>query len=822
VIMARTADSRRGRERSCVTGNRRPWGMGTSGLVLIALFFAPQGSHAQDVFFDWAVSLGGTGRDIGNDIEVDDLGNVYSTGGFEGTVDFDPGDGTFNFTSVGGSDIFVSKLDPGGNFVWAKAMGGRHRDGGISVTLDGSGNVYTTGIFRDTADFDPGAGTFTLTSEGDDDIFVSKLDASGTFVWAKRMGAASGDAGISIAVDGSDNVYTTGHFRDTVDFDPGPGTFELTSAGGMDIFVLKLDVNGTFVWAKSMGGATNDFAGGSSVAGSGNVHAVGSYTGSVDFDPGAETFNLTSAGGIDIFVSKLDVNGTFVWAKSMGGLSNNVGFSIAVDGSGNVYTTGHFGSTVDFDPGAGTFNLTSAGSDDIFVSKLDVSGVFVWTKGMGGAGDERGLSIAVDGSGNVYTTGRFKDTADFDPGAGTLSLTSTGSNDIFVSKLDVSGVFVWTKGMGGAGKDLGGSISVDGSGNVYAMGIFSETADFDPSAETFNLTSAGEFDIFVLKLAPDSTPPFVAGIAPSATGPTSATSISFSVTFSEDVQNFNDMSDIVVAHAGTANTGVTIVGGPQTYTVSVTGITGDGSFTVAVSTSSDVQDLAGNALLSSVTSAAVAIDNTPPEVSFIARATGDPTSADLVDFTVTFSEAVAGVDTSDFVVDQSGTKAVAGASVTGVIGSGDTYMVTVDSGTGNGGLSVDLSDDDSIVDLAGNPLGGVGVGNGDFTGGEAYTIDKTDTDGDGLPDLEEIALGTDPFDPDSDGDGLSDGEEENIYGTDPLNPDSDFDGTPDGAEVAAGTNPMTIPGAPLFPWLLFGVLVPLGVWVLRRELSRGK
>ena len=144
----------------------------------------------------------------------------------------------------------------GQNFVWAKQMGGGNFDVGSGVALDGSGNVYTTGFFRGTADFDPGAGVFDLTSTsaGFEDIFVSKLDSNGNFVWAKKMGGTGGDGAHSVAVDGSGNVYTTGFFSGTADFDPGPGTFNLTSAGFNAIFVSKLDSNGNFVWAKQMGG----------------------------------------------------------------------------------------------------------------------------------------------------------------------------------------------------------------------------------------------------------------------------------------------------------------------------------------------------------------------------------------------------------------------------------------------------------------------------------------------------------------------------------------------------------------------------------------
>ena len=204
----------------------------------------------------------------------------------------------------------------------------------------------------------------------------------------------------------------------------------------------------------------------------------------------------------ELLASPLYASGTFLWAKSMGGTSSDFANGIAVDSSGNVYTTGSFSGTADFDPGTGTADLTSAGSGDIFVSKLDSSGDFVWTKSMGGMDYDEGRSIAVDSSGSVYTTGYFQGTADFDPSVGTANLTSTGSDQIFVSKLDSSGDFVWAKSMGGTSDDGGSSIALDLSGNVYTTGgYYSTTADFDPDgAGTANLTNAGGYDIFVSKL----------------------------------------------------------------------------------------------------------------------------------------------------------------------------------------------------------------------------------------------------------------------------------------------------------------------------------
>jgi len=321
------------------------------------------------------------------------------------------------------------------NFEWAKSMGGLDQDHGNSITTDASGNVYVTGEYYGTVDFDPDSGTFNLTSNGFKDVFIQKLSADGNLIWAKSIGGIFNDVGNSIITDVMGNMYVSGSYTDTVDFDPGVSSFNLISNGSIDAFILKLDSGGNFIWAKSMGGISTD--NGYSITSDGNLYLTGSFKDTVDFDPGVGIFNLISNGNNDVFIQKLDANGNFIWAKSFGAASGEAGFSIALDDSANVYVTGVFQSIVDFDPGVGIFNLTSNGSTDIFIQKLDSSGTFVWARSMGGGLGDAGYSITSDG--NVYVIGYFQGTVDFDPGVGIFNLTSNGSTDIFIQKLNAAG-----------------------------------------------------------------------------------------------------------------------------------------------------------------------------------------------------------------------------------------------------------------------------------------------------------------------------------------------------------------------------------------------
>ncbi len=390
------------------------------------------------------------------------------------------------------------------SFTWAKGMGGNGSDIASSIDVDKFGNVYTVGGFKLTADFDPGPGVYTLTPAGGFDTFISKLDAAGNFVWAKRIGNINDDYCNSIALDLSGNIIITGYFYGTMDFDPGPGVFNLTPVGGLytDIFILKLDNSGNFLWAKQQGG-NNSVAGYEVTTDKyNNIINVGTFYGTVDFDPGAGVFNLFTYG--DLFISKLDSLGNFIWVKQIGGSTVE---DVSVDSQGSIYTIGNIVSG-DFDPGVGVYNLSApSGSFAVFISKLDSLGNFVYAKEIianNSPSPPKAYSIAIDTSFNAYLTGSFTGITDFDPGPGTFNMTPLGGGDIFVEKLDALGNFAWAKRMGGnainGGEDMGLGISLDALNNVYTSGSFKSIADFDPGPGVFNLNAGTSRTVFIQEL----------------------------------------------------------------------------------------------------------------------------------------------------------------------------------------------------------------------------------------------------------------------------------------------------------------------------------
>lgn len=466
--------------------------------LLLSFFVFPINAQLN---FLWAKKMGGTGNDHAMSSAIDASGNVYTTGHFVGTADFDPSAITYNLTSAGMEDVFISKLDASGNFIWAKRIGGIERDYGLSLTLDSAGNVYTTGYFADTVDFDPGLGIYDISSYNNSyDVFINKLNSSGNFVWTKRLGGISYEQGSSISIDNAGNIYTTGYFNGTTDFDPNIPVYNLTTTGSNEIFITKLDSSGSLIWAKSLGGTGADQGNSITVDIYGNIYLATAFQNTADFDPGSGVYNLTSSGSLDIGLCKLDSSGSLLWAKNISGTNIEIASSIVVDAFGDIYTTGYFFGTVDFDPGPTVYNLTAGTYSYAFVNKLDTSGNFLWAKSMGGTSTNEGLSIALDNSGNIYTTGFFEGTVDFDPGSSVYNLTSSAFEDVFINKLDNSGAFIWAEKIGGTGTDLGQTVLADASGNIYLTGTFKGTADFNPGVATYNLISSpSALDCFVVK-----------------------------------------------------------------------------------------------------------------------------------------------------------------------------------------------------------------------------------------------------------------------------------------------------------------------------------
>ncbi|MEO5360071.1 MAG: SBBP repeat-containing protein [Nitrospirota bacterium] len=417
-----------------------------------------------DPALSWSTFLGGAGGDVGQGIAVDTNGNVYVTGYSGATW------GTPVSAYTGGTDAFAAKLDSAGALTWNTFLGGAGgSDIGYGIAVDTNGNVYVTGYSGATW----GAPVSAYTA---DDAFAAKLTSAGALTWNTFLGGAGTDYGRSIAVDTNGNVYVGG------DSDATWGAPVSAYTAGNDTFAAKLTSAGALTWNTFLGGAGgNDYGMGIAVDTSGNVY-VGGYS---DATWGTPVSAYT--GGTDAFAAKLTSAGALTWNTFLGGAGTDVGYSIAVDTSGNVYVGGYSDATW----GAPVSAYTAG--NDTFAAKLDSAGALTWSTFLGGAGTDVGYGIAVDTSGNVYVGGYS------DATWGTPVSAYTGGTDALAAKLDSAGALTWSTFLGGAGNDYGYGIAVDTSGNVYVGGYSDATWGAPVSAYSLG------GDAFAAMIATDSS-----------------------------------------------------------------------------------------------------------------------------------------------------------------------------------------------------------------------------------------------------------------------------------------------------------------------------
>ena len=316
-------------------------------------------------------------------------------------------------------------------------------------------------------------------------------------LWAKGAGSSHQDAGQGIATDSSGNVLIAG-FLDEIHAD-----CDIWYCGD-DSFVAKYDPTGNLLWENRIEGTESE-ANGVAVDKDGNVFVVGHFTGEIDFGSGAEADRFISHGSGDVFIAKYSSSGRYLWAKQIGGMEEDYGFSIAVDPLGNVFVTGSFRGQADFDEDGDADLRSAAGSNDIFLAKYDPEGSLLWAKRAGGEDIDHGIGIALDSVGNVFVTGVFTEAADFNEDGnpdikgydGVISL-----GDIFLVKYDTDGIYQWAKSAGGVGLDSGLAVTTDRAGNAFITGRFWEDATFGEGEHRDTLNNSGGGDIFIAKYSP--------------------------------------------------------------------------------------------------------------------------------------------------------------------------------------------------------------------------------------------------------------------------------------------------------------------------------
>jgi len=472
--------------------------MKTNYLILLYFLFwqIPKQSYAQD--YVWAKSLEGRGistltnlspgTSYAEAIAVDSLGNVYITGYCNDTVDFDPGPNEV-LLDAGNDDIFIAKYDAQGNYLWAHVFWSPGWNYGTHLKLDNQGNIIIAGHAQSLADFDPGPNQgFLGNTASANYIFIAKYDKNGNFIWANDFGNNFGSFIGSLDIDNNNNILITGHFYGTLDMDPDTGVAYLVS-NQTGIFTAKYNQNGSYMWANCISGIGNlgeSFS--VKCSKSGFIYVAGLFGNMVDFDPGTNVLNITANTTCDRFFLKYDEFGNLIWVRSFdvnedGYLFVDRMIKIALDEDENVYLTGNFSGNVDFNAGAGVFNINAPLTTSSFICKYTSTGHFLWAKGLIG-GSVQTTDILLDCQSNICLTGSFAK-ADFDPSPIFYMLQSDAPSAFnnFYAKYNSNGDFLWVKQIGNngyGGSTISASIA-QSQGFLYVAGGFKQTGNFDPN-----------------------------------------------------------------------------------------------------------------------------------------------------------------------------------------------------------------------------------------------------------------------------------------------------------------------------------------------------
>ncbi len=384
-------------------------------------------------------------------------------------------------------------------FKWAKSFGGYDSDYFTSFAIDEADNVYLTGNYMLTMEFGTGNESFDLTSNGKFDFFVAKLDKDGNLLWTKSYGGIHDENSNKILLDESGNVYIIGTFYDDVNFGSDENPHELNSSFGQDIFILKLDPEGNFIWVKQLAGQAGKYIFSVTFDDEYNLIMTGTFNGEFDFDPGPDEYIVKSEKSYNSFVAKWNQSFEVQWVKQFE-LNLSSYNTIATDSKKNIYLSGDFDGKVDFDPGLDTFYLQSGSLNNTYLLKLDAAGEFEYAKSLYSEDYNVAYDISIDADDNLLLAGYFNGSTDFDMGANELLKSSKGQMDIFVSKSTPGGELIWVQTWGGVGNEFAQVINTDEFDNIYVAGVFNNSLSFEATANHDLNTVMGGSSMFNLVL----------------------------------------------------------------------------------------------------------------------------------------------------------------------------------------------------------------------------------------------------------------------------------------------------------------------------------
>lgn len=449
------------------------------------------------LFLDWGKNYGGSGYEMSHGIATDGQNNVYVIGDFWIKCDFDPSSDTLYIRSEGfGTDAYVQKLDSLGNLIWVRKISGPFHDEGTAIAVSPEGSVYAAGAFVDSADFDPDTSRHIEYANGSNDMYILKLDPSGSLNWVNAIGGPGVETIASMVLDDTLNLYACGSFTDTLDFSPNTGSRIIESKGLYDGFVQKLDSSGKHIWTFSFGSSGFDVASDIVVDKTGNSWVTGYFSDTLTIGPN----KLISNGKEDVVILKINSKGSLVWMKQIGGLGVDKGLSISLDKNDLPYLTGTFENSIYLNPISTGIPVSSKGGKDVFLVGLDINGNFRWGQTWGGSAVEQPCKLVINSNNELFCFGQFFDRVDFDPGNGVEIGNSLMGVDAFISKFDTRGNFISFQQFGGIGDIKVNDVTLNSSDNILSTGGFQRDLDIDPTHRKSFRKNVGAEDVFIQQL----------------------------------------------------------------------------------------------------------------------------------------------------------------------------------------------------------------------------------------------------------------------------------------------------------------------------------
>jgi hypothetical protein len=461
------------------------------------------GVHAQQ--YESAFTFEATTRmSVDGGVGYDAQGNRYIAGVYWGEITIDGNGGQTQLSSPHPDiEMVVAKYDLHDNLIWHNRIPALDPNyiGIEGMTVDSNGDVYVVGGYQGTVNFEPGTTDWEFTSGGTDS-FIMKLNSDGDMQWTKVL-TGSLNVAINLAIADNGDLLITGTQGGLVDFDPPNGVWG-SSTGIMSGYLLVLDQNADYRWHHTYDGGIGAAVYGVAGDSQGNVYVSGLTNGDLYFSTETGNPSLQITGNVDSFAIKYDNDGNRQWIRHWGedDVLGQIAWSIHVDHNDDILVAGEFRGTVDFDNGANTVALTAGGNNDPFVLKLNSDGDLLWARAFYGTyNSNSALHVNSDETG-VYVVGRFANTIDLDPGAGTASHTSQQGGCGFLVKLDHDGDYDWSLNWGshyvhtsGIPVSTANGMALGPAGHICLAGFFRGTAVFDPSAggTSYDATSVEGF-----------------------------------------------------------------------------------------------------------------------------------------------------------------------------------------------------------------------------------------------------------------------------------------------------------------------------------------